>query len=653
MKAQETLKRYKINLRGPRISTIFIINKYITLKLEKNKTNIYIKKRRFKQCVYLKLNIPIDKITVLEDVVSVDQAESKAKLNDKAFTIEEIPPKFLFWAHCSNMQVWAENNYNTRLLHRDIAFPLLKQLAFRGDPIARKVFKTEIIKRLESNYLPVTEYLIINGYFDNFSEDEIRSLFCREDLGLIEHYLEIIKRNESLKIEDLNLMRFIPNEAIKEDLIDRLFLSYKTKDDIIIFESNNYETSKLIKNFAEFLSIEQKDYLFKKIKNLFLHSVEQEIKKKKAQVLREIESNFPSIIGEIIEESFVRDLHKILRSHIYLSNQVWDQVINKVGFQFYEELFSIINNQNQNQFDYRAFDLLLQFGQKGVLAIQQKLKSLNEKEKSEFLFNIISFYNEEDDSFFYDIIDGLDEVTSNNLVMNLLLILEHRWKILESWFNDSIFDFLKDLKQHKHPLSKNKFKSEILQLLEIKNGMIDIELYHRGFLSFLEKSEIIRLFENFDLNNIVNDFLEYSRNNEMTIWWIVTKVGELGDFGLRFMLKILKGDLDYNDWQDKDRITKSIEELVKNDPEHAKKEIINFIIEGSYDDIRELFDHEVIKLLNKDDVLEIYHNPDAKILEKLNNATKEEHPPRYIENFLSKIGQKGADIIFRLTQNRE
>ena len=44
------------------------------------------------------------------------------------------------------MQVWAEHNYYTRLLHRDITFPLLKKLTEGGDPLARKVFKEEIAK---------------------------------------------------------------------------------------------------------------------------------------------------------------------------------------------------------------------------------------------------------------------------------------------------------------------------------------------------------------------------------------------------------------------------------------------------------------------------------------------------------------------------
>jgi len=45
----------------------FQINQYITLKLEYNKTAIYINNERFINCKYLLLNIPIDRIRNVEN----------------------------------------------------------------------------------------------------------------------------------------------------------------------------------------------------------------------------------------------------------------------------------------------------------------------------------------------------------------------------------------------------------------------------------------------------------------------------------------------------------------------------------------------------------------------------------------------------------
>jgi hypothetical protein len=51
-------------------------------------------------------------------------------------------------AHASNLQAWAENDYDTRLLHSNIAFPLLKELAKNGDEKAARIFYAEIETRL-------------------------------------------------------------------------------------------------------------------------------------------------------------------------------------------------------------------------------------------------------------------------------------------------------------------------------------------------------------------------------------------------------------------------------------------------------------------------------------------------------------------------
>ena len=38
-----------------------------------------------------------------------------------------ITPEQEFWEHYSNLQVWYKNDYNTRLLHRNLSFDLLKK----------------------------------------------------------------------------------------------------------------------------------------------------------------------------------------------------------------------------------------------------------------------------------------------------------------------------------------------------------------------------------------------------------------------------------------------------------------------------------------------------------------------------------------------
>lgn len=178
----------------------FQVNKYITLKLEDGKTNIYIDGELFEQCKFLLLNIPVSEISYFDEIDSVDEASENLSTDMEGREGEEeggikITPEVEFWAHSSNLQVWAEHRYDTRLIHSNLAFPLLKKLTDVGDPIAKKTFKEEIAKRVESGYLPVIEYLIEEGFTDYLSREEFLQCFL-DDEKEIQFLLEVEKTND-------------------------------------------------------------------------------------------------------------------------------------------------------------------------------------------------------------------------------------------------------------------------------------------------------------------------------------------------------------------------------------------------------------------------------------------------------------------------
>lgn len=181
----------------------FQVNNYITLKLEDGKTNIYVGGELFEQCRFLLLNIPINEISSFDEINSVDEAAANlSKKGEKRYfpwgenkISEIISPEIEFWAHSSNLQVWSEYDYDTRLIHSNLAFPLLKKLTEVGDLSAKKVFKEEIAKRLESGYWPVTEYLMRGDYTGYLSREEFLSCIL-EDENEIHFLLEIEKLND-------------------------------------------------------------------------------------------------------------------------------------------------------------------------------------------------------------------------------------------------------------------------------------------------------------------------------------------------------------------------------------------------------------------------------------------------------------------------
>ncbi len=164
----------------------FKINDHICLKLENSRTNIYVDDKLFVQCKYLLLNIPRSEFESTKLINSIDEA---AELLDNSLEIQNnttafLTPEAQFWGHCSNLQAWYESNYDTRLLHSNLAFPLLKKLTEAGDKIAKKVFKDEIAKRFEGGNLNSVEFLLENEYLNYLNREEIECLLDQAAFNL-------------------------------------------------------------------------------------------------------------------------------------------------------------------------------------------------------------------------------------------------------------------------------------------------------------------------------------------------------------------------------------------------------------------------------------------------------------------------------------
>ena len=165
----------------------FVINPYLKLKLEGGRTMIYVKNRIFRQCMYLLINIPIDKVEEYDEIKSIDEAAVKLDRSMER-NHQKVPPETEFWGHCSNIQAWADNEYDTRILHRNLAFPLLKALVDAGDPIAKKKFKEEIAIRYATGHPTVIRYLTQNGYLHYLTEDEFESMLVDINFPSIDEY---------------------------------------------------------------------------------------------------------------------------------------------------------------------------------------------------------------------------------------------------------------------------------------------------------------------------------------------------------------------------------------------------------------------------------------------------------------------------------
>ena len=189
----------------------FKVNQYLSLRLEKGKTNIYVAGEMFRQCKRLIVEISVNEVNNFSEIKSIDSLFEKQEIFLEELK-HNIPPEVEFWGHCSNLQVWEEYNYDTRLLHSNLAFPLLKKLADVGDSIAKSVFKEEIVRRIGTGVPSVVEYLIEEFYLQFLC-------LSRSNLAIMKRFL-IRSSTFPLRIE-----KILDCEVIKLSIILNVYPS--------------------------------------------------------------------------------------------------------------------------------------------------------------------------------------------------------------------------------------------------------------------------------------------------------------------------------------------------------------------------------------------------------------------------------------------
>ncbi|MEX2681534.1 MAG: tetratricopeptide repeat protein [Candidatus Sigynarchaeota archaeon] len=102
----------------------------------------------------LVLTIPLSDDT--SDATSIDDVAKKYGTVYQGRGVESsvqhvnLDPVTEFQGHCSNIQAWVENDYDTRLLHSNLSFSLLKALSKVNDDKAKRVLAGELHERLKA-----------------------------------------------------------------------------------------------------------------------------------------------------------------------------------------------------------------------------------------------------------------------------------------------------------------------------------------------------------------------------------------------------------------------------------------------------------------------------------------------------------------------
>lgn len=204
----------------------FVINEFLSLRFIKNRTIIYVANQAFMNCKYLLFNIELDNIEQYNTYDTIDEAIEFYN-RDHERNKQLLDPQTEFWGHCSNLQAWVENDYDTRLLDMNLSFPLLKKLSDVGDKIARRVFKEEIAKRFQHGNFQIKEFLLAENYFSYFTTEELEATFTDNtfaDILTLEETQIFSILNHLIKLGIKNAKSILKKEfnrrLIQKDLIE-------------------------------------------------------------------------------------------------------------------------------------------------------------------------------------------------------------------------------------------------------------------------------------------------------------------------------------------------------------------------------------------------------------------------------------------------
>lgn len=185
------------------------INKFLSLKLEGDKTQIYVNGNKFpydnrtNPLIGLMTSYHVSDILSSNGVKDLHELAHKREL-DKMYEqvlrgkCKNLTPQQEFKEYCFGLQAWYDNNYDIRLLNLDLAFPLLNALVDAGDPDAKKVFKIEIVKRFTSGYITMIESILKDRLLEYFTLEEKKQLIYQFFTVIIDTHVVFLFSEEIL-----------------------------------------------------------------------------------------------------------------------------------------------------------------------------------------------------------------------------------------------------------------------------------------------------------------------------------------------------------------------------------------------------------------------------------------------------------------------
>jgi len=516
-----------------------------------------------------------------------------------------------------NLQAWVENNYDTTLLHRNFAFPLLKKLSEEGDSLTKVIFREEIARRTESGNLTVINFLLLGKYFKDFTPDEVNHIFQNFDFkGLID-----AKSRESINLLN-DLVKIGVNQA--KDYLRKLVIE-KLKDP-------RSAEDLIIKNF----------FLLKKYFKDFTHD--------------EVNQIFQNFDFKVLNDAKSRESMNLLNNLVkidvnqakdYLRKLVKEKLKDKgsaedlINWLIYEKQMNLLNEQDLESLDLRELTIRDRDDSDKRIEIPELIGFINSLEilRIDVMYYIITLPDsigklvnlKELDLRYCEKLKGLPETLKNLKNLKIIILPDICDFQIPTWIND--LDNLEELNLRVHILEENPLEINLKYFMNFFNES-ELEIFIKVIKlisqkdyqesSFIDpisesfKQKVVAVINQSDKEQVeiciylkfyefmgINDLLSIREDKLMifveSFYKIIDKLED--------QLLYIDGFKLANNFFEK--IGKSLSPIIK-------KNIIKIVSqEDSELQIGDILMYNWLHMLNKDDLLELLTNRDLLFLEKI------------------------------------
>ena len=203
----------------------------------------------FLHCSFVVADIP----STDRDIQSIDDLAQyqDARILEGDNVRKYLTPIEEVFAHASNLQAWAEHGYDTRLLHSNIAFPLLKELANAGDETAARAFKIELEERIDNGNAQSCEAILQICTNLILDEDILEMLWQRFNHNAAIRQFIIEMHSDS--ITDHISLHNLAQDPLNYIGVLKYFLHESCQD-----EKCRYQIEKYVNEFFPFIITNQK-----------------------------------------------------------------------------------------------------------------------------------------------------------------------------------------------------------------------------------------------------------------------------------------------------------------------------------------------------------------------------------------------------------